>query len=243
MSPVVTLVALAAAVILATVCARATGETDIAPVTQMGQLTQLGIGLKGVTPPVDVGAAAIVSGQAAQTAQMLWAFKAGERLGADARRQVYAQLVGVGLGALVVVPTYLILSRAYVIGSALLPAPTASAWKAMVELLRGGSAAFPPYARSAAVIAGATGVALVLLERTRAKRWLPSPVAMGVGFLAPASYAVTICAGSLALAWARARRAAESELYGAPIAAGAIAGESLIGVLTAVLRVAGVLNS
>lgn len=242
MTPLITLVALAASVVLATVCARATGETDIAPVTQMGQLTQLGIGLKSVTPAVDVGAAAIVSGQAAQTAQMLWAFKAGERLGADARRQVYAQLLGVGLGALVVVPAYLLLSRAYGLGSDLLPAPTASAWKALVELLRGGSAAFPPYANIAAAFGAAAGIALVLLERTRLRSWLPSPVAMGVGFLAPASYAVTIFAGSLVLAWAGAHRPAESEVYGAPVAAGAIAGESLIGVLTAVLKVTGVLG-
>jgi OPT family oligopeptide transporter len=241
--PLLTLLALALSVILATVAARATGETDIAPITQMGQLTQIFIG--AVAPgqvAVNVLSGSVVAADATQTSQTLWSLKTGHLLGADRRRQLWAQWIGVLAGAVVVVPAYELVSRAYGLGSESLPAPTALSWKGLAELVHLGVAGLPPGVRGFTLSAIVLGAVLALLDQSPLSRFLPSAVAMGVGFLAPASYAVTIAAGSIILALARAWRPGWSEGYAAPIASGAIAGESLLGVLIAILLATGVMK-
>jgi uncharacterized oligopeptide transporter (OPT) family protein len=84
-------------------------------------------------------------------------------------------------------------------------------------------------------MAGAAGCAAAVLERRR--RWSPSGVAMGVGFLVPASTAATLFLGGLLAAAARRR-----EEKAAAIGAGLIAGESLLGVVLAALLASGLLR-
>jgi hypothetical protein len=68
-------VALVVAVVLAGVCARAAGETDIAPVGNMGTLTQFLFARGG--PGGSILAGSIATGSASQTSQTLWALKGG----------------------------------------------------------------------------------------------------------------------------------------------------------------------
>ena len=241
--PLLTLVSLALSVVLASVCARATGETDIAPITQMGQLTQIFVGTIAPTQvATNVLAGSVVAADATQTSQTLWSLKTGHLLGANQRRQLLAQWIGVVAGALVVVPAYELVSRAYGLGTQALPAPTALSWKGLAELVHLGVAGLPPGARRFTLIAVVLGAALAVLDRSSRSPFVPSAVAMGVGFLAPASYAVTIATGSLILAAARAWKPAWVNGYAAPIASGTIAGESLLGVLIAILLGIGVLK-
>jgi uncharacterized oligopeptide transporter (OPT) family protein len=72
-------------------------------------------------------------------------------------------------------------------------------------------------------------------EHSRLRRFTPSAVALGVSFLSPASYAVTIFVGAAAMALSARIRPQLTERHGHAVAAGAIAGESLTGVLIAVL--------
>jgi uncharacterized oligopeptide transporter (OPT) family protein len=72
------------------------------------------------------------------------------------------------------------------------------------------------------------------------RRFVPSPTALGIGFVLPIAFAVPIALGGLAAAIAvRIRPAAEPSLV--PIAVGAIAGEALLGTLVAGLRLGGAL--
>ena len=240
--PLLTVVALLLSILLSSVCARATGETDIAPVTQVGQLSQLSVGMLSPTVAGSVLSGAVVSGAAAQTAQTLWSLKAGALLGANQRSVIRAQLVGIAIGALVVVPAYQLVVRAYGLGSASLPAPAAASWKGLAGLVHSGFKGLPSGALAAGGGALLVGVLLALLERKIPSRFLPSAVAMGVGFLAPASYGLTIGLGAVLLGAARAVNPRWAHTYSDAIASGTIAGESLLGVLIAVLLSLGVLS-
>jgi uncharacterized oligopeptide transporter (OPT) family protein len=231
--PLVTLAALLASVVLAGVCARAAGETDIAPVGQVGIAMQLGFGSSSTSSSLVAGG--IAQGTASQVAQMMWAFKAGRRLGASPRAQVTAQVIGAVLGALVVVPVYLVVISAYQLGSEAMPATSAVSWRATAEAVHGGLASLPAHGPLAAAIGIALGTVLTLLGRTRVQRFLPSPTAMGIAVLLPASQTLTVFLGAAAAALVQKRWPQIGEPALSSVAAGGIAGESLMGVVIAFL--------
>jgi uncharacterized oligopeptide transporter (OPT) family protein len=239
LGPGTALAALALALVLAGVVGRATGETDIGPVGAIGLLTQLVFAGWGTVASVVAGWMA--SGSASQTAQTLWSFRAGQRLGASPRAQVGAQILGALVGAAVVVPVYAVIARSYGLATEAMPAPSALSWKAAAEAARGGLAALPPAGPAAGAIALAAGVALVVLGRTRLGRFCPSPAAMGMAMLIPASLSFTALAGALAVIVVRRLRPGVDEPTVMAAAAGGIAGEALTGVLVAALIAAGVL--
>ncbi|NVJ02371.1 OPT/YSL family transporter [Myxococcus sp. AM009] len=234
------LLALVLVLPLCAVCARGAGQVDVSPVTQMGQVTQVIFGalLPGAMAP-NVAAGAVVSGAAAQTGVSMWSLKAGHLLGASARHQLVAQLVGVLAGSVVGVPVYLLLSRAHGLGSEALPAPFAHQFRAVAEVAVRGLDGLPPHAALAACVAVGVGALLTGVSRGQAARWLPLPVALGIGFILPAYYAVTLCLGALGLAAARWRWPLAADRDTSTLAAGAIAGESLAGVLIAALMAFG----
>jgi len=227
-------IAVLVALLLANVSARATGETDLAPVGQVGLLTQIAFASGGTL--ASMVAAWISTGISSQTAQTLWAFKAGQRLNASPRAQISAQLLGALVGGIVVVPVYVLIVGGYGLGTEAMPAAGAQSWKAMAEAVRG---VVPPHALVAGAIGLLTGTVLALLARTRAVRLLPSPAAMGLAMLIPAAYSVTAFAGALTAVVARRVRPSLDETTVLTVAAGAIAGESVIGVVVAALKMAG----
>jgi uncharacterized oligopeptide transporter (OPT) family protein len=89
------------------------------------------------------------------------------------------------------------------------------------------------------------GTALALLERfapSRLKPWVPSPSGLGIAMVIPGSNAIAMFLGAL-LAWLFQRRApALAQRYVVPVSSGLIAGESLMGVVIALLIVSGVLS-
>jgi putative OPT family oligopeptide transporter len=236
--PLAALAALAAALILAVISSRAAGETDLAPVGAVGTLTQLLF--SGFGPILSILAGSISMGTSSQAAQTLWGFKAGQRLGGSPRAQLAAQLLGALIGGIVVVPVYLVIVKAYGIGTENLPAPAALSWRATAEAVRGGFSALPPHA----AVAGALGLAVgVLLSLGATRPWgrvLPSPAAMGIAMVMPASLALAALVGAvLALVVRRLRPGVDQESL-TSLAAGGIAGESVMGVIIAVLVVTGI---
>ena len=236
LSPLLLVALLPLALLLSAASARAAGETDQAPVGQVGAVVQLGLGKAGVVPSLAGGA--LVTGMATQTAQTLWALKSGQRLGASPRAQVGAQLLGALVGVVVVVPVFALVRAAYPLGSEAMPAPSALAWKATSEAAQGAIPFREPLVLQATVLALVAGVLLTVLER-RGWRWMPAPTAMGVAFVLPASASATILAGALlfsALVRVRAKFCAN---HGPSLAAGGIAGESLMGLALAAAAVLG----
>ncbi|RKH29622.1 OPT family oligopeptide transporter [Corallococcus praedator] len=226
--------ALALLVPLCAVCARGAGQTDVSPVSQMGNLTQVVFG--GVRPgelAPNVAAGSVVAGAAAQTGVSLWSLKAGHLLGASSSKQLAAQLVGVAVGAVVAVPAYLLLVDAYGLGTAALPVPAAAQFRAVAEVSVRGLAGLPPHAGMGALVGCVVGAVLTLASRGRAAKWLPSPVAMGIGFITPAFFAVTLCLGAGMAAIARRWSPKLTDAQVPAVGSGALVGESLMGLIIA----------
>jgi uncharacterized oligopeptide transporter (OPT) family protein len=237
--PVATVAALLLSVVLASVCGRAAGETDIAPVGQAGTLTQLIFA--GFGPVVSIMSGAIAAGESSQTAQTLWALKAGHRLKASPRAQIIGQMIGAVLGGVIVVPVYLVIVKTYGIGTEAMPAASALSWKATAEAVRGGLASMPAYGPLAGAVGISLGVALCLCARTRFGRFLPSPMVLGIAMLTPASLSIAALVGALGLAAVRRARPDLSENTIAAVAAGGMAGESIMGIIVAAMISSGLL--
>jgi uncharacterized oligopeptide transporter (OPT) family protein len=235
--PLLTALSLLLAVVGASVCARSAGLSDITPLGPVGQATQALVGgLAPGQPEVNIAAGSVVAGGATHTSILLWSLRAGRALGAPARSQVLAALWGSVLGALLCAPAYVLLVKAYALGSQRLPAPTGIQWKAMGEVMAGGLAALPPGALPAVSAAAALGLVLAALGATRAGFFLPSAMAMGIGVLVPVDYSLAILLGAVLV-----RAVPRLHATGPVAGAGLIAGDSLVGVVVALLTSLGLL--
>jgi uncharacterized oligopeptide transporter (OPT) family protein len=221
--------------LLAIVACRAMGETDSNPIGSLSKITQLSYGV--ISPqnvPCNLMTANVTAGTATASADLLMNLKSGYILGGNPRKQLIAQLVGIGAGSVLSAGAFLLLvPNAAAIGTESLPAPAAQVWAGVANLLSKGVSALPPFAPLGLLFGALAGGAIALIEvkRPKTRRFLPSPLAIGIGFVIPAFAGISIFAGALA-AWIFGRVSRKlSERYTLPAASGIIAGESLIGIL------------
>jgi uncharacterized oligopeptide transporter (OPT) family protein len=84
------------------------------------------------------------------------------------------------------------------------------------------------------------GTALGLLELpqvpAKLRRWVPSSTGIGLGLILPFQYPLAMLIGAVGAALWQRRDAEQAERYLVPLAAGIIAGISLMGVAVAVLN-------
>lgn len=231
------LLAVALAGALCLVAARVTGETDVTPTGPLAKITQLTYGalLPGAAIP-NLMATGVTAGAATSAADLLTDLKSGWLLGADPRRQFWAQAIGVLVGTAVVVPlfVYAVVPDPAALGSDRWPAPAAQAWRTVADLLSGTAALSRPIL-FAIVISAALGLVMARLERRPGwQRFVPSPTAMGLGLVMPASNGLAFALGGLVALWI-ARRSGSAASVALTVAAGAIAGESVLGLQVSVL--------
>jgi putative OPT family oligopeptide transporter len=238
------LVALPLAVVMGFVAARVTGETDVTPTKAFGPVTQLVYG--GIAPgnlPGNIMAANVTGGIGLHAADLLTTLKTGWLLGADPRAQFRAQLFGVVAGAFVVVPAFtLLIPDPAVLGTEEWPAPSCLVWAGVSEAFANGLGALGGLARAGIGIGLLLGVALALAEKfaPRAfKPWVPSASGLGIAMVIPGSNAIAMFLGSLIAEILRRRKPAFADRYVVPVSSGLIAGESLMGILVAMLIVFG----
>ncbi|GEM_PF-312348 len=231
------------AFLLATVAARVSGETNITPVGAMGKVTQL---LFGVIAPGRVEpnlmAANVAGGAASQCADLLHDLKCGYLIGASPRRQVTAQVCGAAVGALVGSLVYLILipNPSEQLMTDQWAAPAVAAWKAVAELFSTGFRAVPQGTPLAMLIAALAATLLTVLEKAvpqRARVLVPSPASLGLAFVIQASTSLTMLAGALAAALLSRLCRDWSRRFLVAICAGVVAGESISGVATALVKI------
>jgi len=237
-APIVILIALALALLFANPAARATGETDVGPAGPLGTLGVIATVNRGLTSGMFGGWVGL--GMLSQIAQTLWAFRAGHVLGASPRAQIRAQLLGVLIGAVVTVPVYFVVASSYGIGNEKMPAVGGLSWKATAEAMHGLSS-LPRLGGTALLIGLGMGCVLTLLGRARIGRFLPSAAAIGIGFMLPFSAALAVLVGALLAAGAMKLLRGLEETSLMAVAAGSIAGESVVGVVIAALMAIGVL--
>lgn len=241
------IVAVPLAVIMGFVAARVTGETDVTPTKALGPVTQL---LYGVITPGNLSgnimSANVTGGIGLHAADLLTTLKTGWLLGANPRAQFYAQLFGVLAGAAVVVPAFnLIIPDPSVLGSDAWPAPSCLVWAGVSKAFAGGIGALDGLARTGIATGLLLGVALSLMERFAPKPvrgWVPSPSGLGIAMVIPGSNAVAMFIGAFGALLASRLSPGWARRYVVPISSGLIAGESLMGVVIAMLLIKGVLG-
>lgn len=231
--------------VLAVVAARVSGETNITPVGAMGKVTQLAFAiLSPGQPAANLMSANVTGGAASQCADLMHDLKTGHMLGARPRAQVIAQVCGALAGALAGSAGYLVLvtDPKKQLLTDQWPAPSVASWKAVAELFMRGTDALPAGAVQGMVIGGVAGIVLAVLERTlpkRARVWVPSPTSVGLAFVIPAYNAISMFLGAMA-AWVLGKAAPDwSSRFLIILASGLIAGESLSGVVLAVMEILG----
>jgi uncharacterized oligopeptide transporter (OPT) family protein len=231
---------------LAAVAARAGAEIGINPIGALGKVTQL---TYGVIAPGNISAnlmtAGITAGAACSCSDTVGNLKVGHMVGANPRRQFIGQLFGVLAGALLAVPAYFILvPDANALGGEKFPAPSALVWMGVAKVLSQGLSTLPRSAVMAMIVAFVVGVAIVIIDRVfpKARPYTPSPAALGIALTIPASTSFAMFLGAF-IVWILERKAPKwNNTYTIPIASGCIAGESIMGVILAVLMAFGVMK-
>jgi OPT family oligopeptide transporter len=231
---------------LVVVAGRATGETDITPTGPISKITQLTFGaIRPGNITTNLMTANITAGAVTHAGDLLTDLKSGYLLGAKPRQQFLAQFFGVLAGGLVVVPVFfLLIPNASVLGTEKWPAPAAQVWRGVAELLSKGVGSLHPTARIGLLVGSIVGILLVLLEKwfPKQKKWIPAPTGLGIAFTINGYNAIMMFIGALAVLWLSKTKPKIHEEYTVPVASGIIAGESLMGVIIALLTVAGILG-
>lgn len=225
---------------LGIVACRATGESDITPIGAMGKVTQLSFGaLAPGNVTANLMTAAVTAGAAGSAADLLTDLKSGYLLGANPRKQFIAQFLGIFAGTLVVVPAfYLLVPDASYLGTDQWPAPAAQTWKAVADLLANGVHALHPTAQVGILVGGLVGVALPLLEQilpAKTRRFMPSATGLGLAMVIPFFNSLGMFIGALMALVLEKFRPKVASSYIVPVASGIIAGESIMGIIIALL--------
>lgn len=235
------IVAIPMAFVLATVAARVAGETGIPPIGAIGKVSQLSFGVMAPQQPVtNLMTANVAGGAAGQCADLLNDFKAGHLIGASALAQIWAQFLGIITGAIVGSWIYLKLipDPANQLLTTEWPAPAVATWKAVAEALGAGLSALSASTLAAMAIASSVGAVLAVAEHYSPKSlkvWVPSGVSMGLAFVVPASVSITLFLGAATAAVIALFAKSWSARFSLSIAAGFIAGESIFGVVNALI--------
>ena len=225
---------------LSLVACRATGESDITPIGAMGKITQL---VYGVLIPTNATAnlmsASITANAAASSADLLTDLKSGYLLGADPRRQFLAQLLGIFAGtAASVIGFRLLVPDASALTSGQFSAPSAQAWLAVARLFQEGIGHLHPMAKLGMLWGLSIGAAFAMLETIfpRFRKFIPSPIGIGLGFLLPFFNPFSMLLGAVgAWIWTQFREK-NADRYLVPISSGIIAGESIMSILIVLLN-------
>ncbi|MDP6962596.1 MAG: OPT family oligopeptide transporter [Planctomycetota bacterium] len=243
--------AVALTFILALVACRATGESDITPTGAMGKIMQLTYGvLIPQSSTANLMTAGITSGAASSSADLLNDLKSGYLLGANPRRQFIAQFMGIFSGTIATVVGFKLLvpDATALLGKTLadgteiapaFPAPAAVAWKAVADVFEQGIGNLHEMHRQAIYVGLAIGAALVLVDRyapKTIKKYLPSATGVGLGFILPFQYPLSMLIGAVIAYYWNKRNEKQCDDYMIPIASGIIAGVSIMGVVAAAVN-------
>jgi putative OPT family oligopeptide transporter len=226
---------------LALVACRATGETDITPMSAMCKITQITVAcLAPKNVVTNLMAASVTANIASSSADLLTDLKSGYLLGVNPRKQFLAQLSGVFFGVAVIVPAWYLMVPDQAHLAAMQP-PSVNVWKAVAEALSEGLDKIPLTARSYMLAGAILGSLLALIERfgpTKLRAYLPSAMGLGLSWVMPFSNSLAFFLGALfAYIWSKISKTT-AQLYTVPVASGAVAGESLICAFIAIFEAA-----
>jgi len=219
---------------------RVLGETNWGPISAMSNMMQAIFAF--ISPgnvPVNMASSGLTGTIAVTSEALMQDFKAGQLVKSNPRNLTIAQLIAAPVGSMATAIVYPVLRDKFGIGPHGLSSPISVKWAGFAELLTKGFGALPPGCLVGLVIGIAVGIILTLLAEYLSEK-TPSPAAIGIGMLIPASVLMTFIAGGIGqLIWARTSPKSEEDLR-IPLASGLIAGEAILAVVLAVLAALGV---
>jgi len=244
--PALGLLAVVMTFFLSLVACRATGETDTTPIGAMGKVTQLVYAMLARNNTViNLMAAGTTASAAGSAADLLTDLKSGYLLGANPRKQFLAQFYGIFFGTVAIVPAWYALAPNLETLTRKFPMPSASAWRAMADLLASGVGNLPASALYAVLVGSFIGTVLPLLHvfLPATRRFLPTAMGLGLGMVVDFSNSLGFVIGA-AIAWYWTHRnRPQAEMFNIPLASGFVAGESLVAaILTILCALAGLLG-
>jgi len=219
---------------------RVLGETNWGPISAMSNMMQAIFAF--ISPgnvPVNMSSSGLTGTVAVTSEALMQDFKAGQLVKSNPRNLTVAQLIAAPVGSIATAIVYPVLRDHFGIGPKGLSSPISVKWAGFAELLTRGLQALPRGCLIALVVAIIVGIVLTLLAE-KWERMTPSPAAIGIGMLIPASVLMTFILGGFAqLIWAKTSPESEKN-YRIPLASGLIAGEAILAVVLAILAAAGV---
>jgi len=235
------LLAVVMSFVLALVACRATGESDITPSGPLGKIIQVTYGiLMPQSTTANLMTSSISANASNAAADLLNDLKSGYLLGANPRRQFLAQAMGVVTGSIATVLCWFVLvpDASVLTGTDAkpppFPVPGAQQWRAVAEVFKHGLASLHPMSQGAVKWGIVIGVALALAEIFTPKdlrKWVPSATGIGFGLVLPFFFPLAMFTGAAIAAIAAAIDKKWAERYLVVIAAGGMAGESILGVV------------
>ncbi|MBL8747101.1 MAG: OPT/YSL family transporter [Phycisphaerae bacterium] len=237
------LLAVALSFIIALVCSRATGETDTTPTGAMGKVTQLlYAALPGAAgnPTINLMTAGVTSNAGLAAADLLTDLKSGYLLGANPRKQFWAQFIGVFFGTACIIPAwYLMIPDAGAFERGGFDAPATQQWRAVAIALTDPEG-LSSIARSSlyfGLFGAFLGIIIPTLEKLfpKARPYLPSPMGLGLAWVIGFNNSLSFAIGAI-LCWIwSAMHKRTGDRYAIPLASGFIAGESMLAAIMAML--------
>jgi uncharacterized oligopeptide transporter (OPT) family protein len=215
------------------VALRVLGETNWGPISALSNMMQAIFAF--ISPgnvPVNMSSSGLTGTIAVTSEGLMQDFKAGQLIRSNPRNLTIAQLIAAPVGSLAVALVYPMLRDKFGIGPGGLSAPISVKWAGFAELLTQGLSALPPGCLVGLVIGVVVGIGLTLLAE-KYKENTPSPAAIGIGMLIPASVLMTFILGGVAqLIWAKTSAKSEEDVR-IPLASGLIVGEAMLAVVIA----------
>ena len=219
---------------------RVLGETNWGPISAMSNMMQAIFAF--ISPgnvPVNMSSSGLTGTIAVTSEALMQDFKAGQLIGSNSRNLTIAQLIAAPVGSIATAVVYPVLRDKFGIGPQGLSSPISVKWAGFAELLTKGFSALPPGCLVGLLIGIVVGIGLTLLAEMYSQK-TPSPAAIGIGMLIPASVLMTFILGGVGqLIWAKSSRKSEDD-YRIPLASGLIAGEAILAVVLAILAALGV---
>ena len=219
---------------------RVLGETNWGPISAMSNMIQAIFAF--ISPgnvPVNMSSSGLTGTIAVTSEALMQDFKAGQLIRSNPRNLTIAQLIAAPVGSLATALVYPLLRDRFGIGPSGLSSPISVKWAGFAELLTRGLSALPPGCLVGLVIGIAVGIGLTLLAE-KYKENIPSPAAIGIGMLIPASVLMTFILGGVGqLVWAKTSPKSEED-FRIPLASGLIAGEAILAVVLALFAALGI---
>lgn len=223
-----------------------TGLTAITPGGALGKLTQITYGaLAPGNVTTNLMTAGITSEVSLNASNLLMDIKPSYMLGGKPRLQALGHILGIFAGGLVAVPVFYSIFHGDIslFTTDALPLPSALVWKGVSEVLTKGLSNLHITAQWAAGIFAVLGIVIEILNKKMNGRFPISGVGLGLGFVLRFTDAWSMALGTL-IFWIAKKVCTNKEGVGyrafvdnqETLAAGVIAGGSIIGIILILLE-------